>query len=61
MNGRKLAIGLGMVFAALITIAAFYAVIMEVFAKVNLVGAVAAVSVAVAGIVWFRKTVGSHK
>jgi hypothetical protein len=61
LNGRKLAIGLGMVFAALITIAAFYALIMEAFAKVNLVGAVAAVSVAVAGIVWFRKTVSSQK
>jgi hypothetical protein len=61
LNGRKLALGLGMVFAALITIAVFYALIVGFFAKVNLVGAVAAVSVAVAGIVWFRKTVGSHK
>lgn len=50
-----------MVFAALITIAALYALIMGAFAKVNLVGAVAAVSVAVAGIVWFKKTVSSHK
>jgi hypothetical protein len=61
LNGRKLAIGLGMVFAALIMIAAFYALIVGAFAKVNLVGAVAAVSVAVAGIVWFRKTLCSHK
>jgi hypothetical protein len=61
LKDRKLAIGLGMVFAALITIAALYALIMGAFAKVNLVGAVAAVSVAVAGIVWFKKTVSSHK
>jgi hypothetical protein len=50
-----------MLFAALITVVAFCAFIMGVFAEVNLVGAVAAVSVAVAGIVWFKKTVSSHK
>jgi hypothetical protein len=61
LSGRNLAIGVGMVFAALITIAAVYALIAGAFANVNLVGAVAAVSVAVAGIVWFKKTVGSHK
>lgn len=56
MNGRKLAIGLGMIFAALITIATLYALIVGAFANVNLMGAIAAVSVAVAGIVWFKKT-----
>jgi len=61
LNGKRLVIGLAMVFAALITIAAFYALMVGAFAKVNIAGAVAAVSVAVAGIVWFRKTVDSHK
>jgi hypothetical protein len=58
---RKLAIGLGMLFAALITIAAVYALTMGTFANINPVGAVAAIGIAVAGIVWFKKTVGSHK
>jgi hypothetical protein len=61
LSGRNLAIGVGMGFAALIAIVAVYALIAGAFANVNLVGAVAAVSVAVAGIVWFKKTVGSHK
>jgi hypothetical protein len=53
LNGGKLSIGLGMDFAALITIATLHALIL---ANVNLVGAVAALSVAVAGIAWFKKT-----
>ena len=61
LNGRNFAIGLGVVFAFLIAIAAFYALVVGAFANVNLVGAVIAVSVAVAGFVWFKKTVGSHK
>ena len=61
MISRKLAIGLGMFFAALITIATVYALIVGTFANINLVGAVTAISIAVAGIVWFKKTVGSHK
>lgn len=61
MISRKLAIGLGMFFAALITIAALYAQTMGAFANINLVGAVTAISIAVAGIIWFKKTVGSHK
>jgi hypothetical protein len=58
---RKIAIGLGMFFAALITIITVYALIMGAFANINPVGAVAAVSIAVAGIAWFKKTVESHK
>jgi hypothetical protein len=58
---RNLAIGLGVVLAVLIAIAAFYALVLGAFANVNLVGVVIAVSVAVAGFVWFKKTVGSHK
>jgi hypothetical protein len=61
LKNRNLAIVLGMFFATLITIAALYALIMGAFANINLVGAVAAVSIAVAGIVWFKKTVSSHK
>ena len=53
MISRKLAIGLGMFFAALITIATVYALIVGTFANINLVGAVTAISIAVAGIVWF--------
>ncbi len=60
MNGRNFTIGLGAVVAFLIATAAFYALVAGAFANVNLVGAVAAVSVAVAGIAWFKKT-SSHK
>jgi hypothetical protein len=60
LNGRNFAIGLGVVFAFLIAIVAFYALVAGAFANVNLVGALAAVSVAVAGIAWFKKT-SSHK
>ena len=56
MNGEKLAIGLGLDFAVLITIATLYALILGTFANVNLVGAMAALSVAVGGIAWFKKT-----
>jgi hypothetical protein len=61
LKGRNLAIGLGMVFAALVTVVALYTLIMGAFADINLVGAVVAVSIAVAGIVWFKKTVSSNK
>ena len=61
MKGRNLVIGLGAVFAVVIAVAAFYALIAEAFAQVNFAGAVAAVSVAVAGLVLFKKTTGSHK
>jgi hypothetical protein len=60
LNVRNFAIWLGVVFAFLIAIAAFYALIAGVFANVNLVGAVTAVSVAVAGIALFKKP-SSHK
>ena len=60
LNGGSFAIGLGVVFAFLIAVAAFYFIVAGAFANVNLVGAVAAVSVAVAGIAWFKKT-SSHK
>jgi Cu/Ag efflux pump CusA len=50
LNGGKLSIGLGMDFAALIAIATLHGLILGTFANVNLVGAIAALSVAVAGI-----------
>ena len=64
MKGKNLAIGLGTFFAvviAVIAVATFYALIAGAFAEVNLAGAVAAISVAVAGLVLFKKTTGSHK
>ena len=41
----------------LMMIAAFYALITVVFVEVNPIAVVAAISVAFAGIVWFKKTV----
>jgi hypothetical protein len=61
MKGKNLAIGLGTFLAVVIAAAAFYAIIAGAFAEVNLAGAVAAISVAVAGLVLFKKTTGSHK
>ena len=61
MKGKNLAIGLGTFFAVVIAVATFYALIAGAFAEVNLAGAVAAISVAVAGLVLFKKTTGSHK
>ena len=46
-----------MFFAVLITIAALYTLVTVTFAEVNPAAVVAAISVAVAGIVWFKKTV----
>jgi hypothetical protein len=46
-----------MVFAALIMIAALYTLVTVVFAEINPIAVVAALSVALAGIVWFKKTV----
>jgi hypothetical protein len=55
LSSRKLAIALVVICAALMAITLFYALVAVVFAEVNPVAVVAAISVAVAGIAWFRK------
>jgi hypothetical protein len=55
LNRRKLALSLMVICAALMAITALYPLIMAAFAEVNPVAAAAAISVAVAGIAWFRK------
>jgi hypothetical protein len=57
LNHRNFAIGIGVIFAVLMMVAAFYALITVVFVEVNPIAVVAAISVAFAGIVWFKKTV----
>ena len=47
--------------AALISVATLYALITVVFAEINPVAAVAAITVAVAGLLWFRKEVRFSK
>lgn len=56
MSREKLAVALVVICAALIAIATLYALVTVVFVEINPVAAVAAVTVAVAGFVWFRKT-----
>ena len=46
-----------MVFGALIMISALYTLVTVTFAEVNPAAVVAAIGVAVTGIVWFKKTV----
>jgi hypothetical protein len=55
LSGRKLAIALGVICVVLVAITALYVLIKVAFAEINPVAAVAAISVAVAGIAWFRK------
>ena len=55
MSRRKLAIALVVICAALMAIPVLYALVTVVFAEINPVAVVAAISVAVAGIAWFRK------
>jgi hypothetical protein len=61
LSRRKLAIALVVICAALMAITVLYALVTVVFAEVNPVAVVAAISVAVAGIVWFRKETSFHK
>jgi len=55
LSRRKLAIALVVICAALMAIPVLYALVTVVFAEINPVAVVAAISVAVAGIAWFRK------
>jgi len=56
LSREKLAGALVLICAALIAIATLYALITLFFAEPNPVAAVAAISVAVAGLAWFKKT-----
>ncbi len=56
MSREKLAVALVVICASLIAIATLYALITIVFAEINPVAAIAAISVAVAGLAWFKKT-----
>jgi hypothetical protein len=60
LNGEKLSIGLGLDFAVLKTIATLYALILGTFANVNLVGATAAIGVAVAGLHGSKRQPKTH-
>jgi hypothetical protein len=55
LKRKKLAIALGVICGTLMAITVLYALITAAFVEVNPVAAVAAISVAVAGIAWFRK------
>ena len=61
MSGKKIAIVLGIICVALIAITGLYMLITGAFVEVNPVAAVAAISVAVAGMAWFRKEARFHK
>jgi hypothetical protein len=55
VSRRNLALALGIACAALMAITALYVLVTSAFAQVNPAAAAAAISVAVAGIAWFRK------
>jgi hypothetical protein len=57
LSGGKLANALVNVCVALIVIATLYALITVFFAEINPVAAVAAIIVAFAGLIWFRREV----
>ena len=61
MSKKKLAVALVVTCAVLIAIATLYVLITVVFAEINPVAAVAAITVAVAGFAWFRKETRFHK
>ena len=56
LSREKLAATLLVICVTLIAIATLYALITIVFAEINPVAAIAAITVAVAGLAWFRKT-----
>jgi hypothetical protein len=56
LSREKLAVALVMICAVLIATATLYALNTVVFAELNPVAAIAAISVAVAGLAWFKKT-----
>jgi hypothetical protein len=56
LSREKLAATLLVICVTLIAIATLYALITIVFVEINPVAAIAAISVAVAGLAWFKKT-----
>jgi hypothetical protein len=56
LSREKLAVALVVICASLIAITMLYVLITVVFAELNPVATVAAISVAVAGLAWFKKT-----
>ena len=61
MSREKFAVALVVICAALIAIATFYVLITVVFAEINPVAAVAAISVAFFGLAWFKKDASLNK
>ena len=55
MNRTNVVIMLGVICATIVAITTLYALITTVFVEINPVAAVAAISVGIAGIAWFRK------
>ena len=60
LSGKKLAITLAIICAAAVAITVLYSLITVASTEVNPVGVVAAMSVAVAGMAWFKKA-SCHK
>jgi len=61
LSREKLAVVLVVICAALIAIAMLHALITVVFAEINPVAAVAAISVAIVGLAWFKKETSFNK
>ena len=61
MSREKLAVALVVICATLIAIATLYALITVVFAEINPVAAVEAISVAIVGLAWFKKETSFNK
>lgn len=61
MSRGKLVITLAVICAVLMAIATLYVLITVVFAEINPVAAVAAISVAIFGLAWFKKEAGLNK
>jgi hypothetical protein len=61
LSREKLAVALVVICATLIAIATLYALITVVFAEINPVAAVAAISVAIVGFAWFKKEASFNK
>ena len=55
LNRTNVVIMLGVICATIVAITTLYALITTVFVEINPVAAVAAISVGIAGIAWFRK------
>jgi hypothetical protein len=61
LSKKKLAVALVVTCAVLIAIATLYVLITVVFAEINPVAAVAAISIAIFGLAWFKKEAGLNK